>query len=63
MIHRAVPFGVVEEQDYKTEMDMWDTMSRIEETMHELVGTVQQLRYRMVAHQMRLEKAAEQSEA
>lgn len=62
-MHKPLPFGVVEEQDYKTEMDMWGTMSKVEDAIHELVGDVHQLRYRMVAHQIRLEKAAEEKEA
>lgn len=37
-------------------------MTKVEDAAHELVGNVHQLRYRMVAHQMRLEKVLKEKE-
>ena len=59
-MHKPLPFTVLEEQDFKTEMDMWETLSRVEDAIHQLCGDVHQLRYRMVAHQLRLEHQASQ---
>ena len=56
-MHRPLPFGAVEEQDYQTTVDMLDTLSQVEDSAYKLCGDAHQLRYRIAAYQVRMEKA------